>query len=120
VNSFSEKDYSNFLAVMGLQTEMLLLLDPLVNSCGRQFKITPTSDTSGVEFVFKSESGKGSKRLYRFLTNYLKPNGEMGKSWDTNIVAEPSEDETKFAMKVKIVRKQEGKPTYVVSLNVMV
>lgn len=94
---------------------MLLLMDPLINSCGRHFTITPTSDTTGVEFIFKSESGKGSKRLYRFLTNYLKPNGEMGKTWDTNIVTEPTDDETKLAMKVKVVRKQAGKPTYVVS-----
>jgi hypothetical protein len=108
-------DYMDLLTVMSMQFEMSSGTNTLINSCGSQFKLTPLSETSGVELILKLEEAKGNKRLYRFLTNFLSIGGEVKKSYDANVIIEGSDDETKFGVKVKVVRKEKGQPNYVVS-----
>ncbi|XP_059485386.1 uncharacterized protein LOC132202465 isoform X2 [Neocloeon triangulifer] len=117
---YEDFDLESFLSVLAIQTDMLLAIDPLLNSCGRHFSVTPVGDTSGVETVFKMENGKenAEKRLYRFLTNVFGTDGHVTKTWDTNIISDGTENETKLNLKVKIAFKRESGPNYVTCLKV--
>ncbi|XP_065331597.1 vitellogenin-2 [Cloeon dipterum] len=98
-------EWGNYLTVIALRWEMLAAVQPLLKSCGHRFSLTPSTDSSGVQLVFKTESVKEHKRLYRILLSIIGNSNQPERSWDANLITEGNEQETRLGVMLKIVAR---------------